>query len=118
MPVPAGQINQQYYNEHIIYNPTFFPALALNNPLAYFEPAPHANLADPELRGGRRQAGDNPGAVQFNSSAAPMTAAWGPRTRGGQALNGPVAGSPNDVLAFGYYGPTKTRARRAPTASI
>ncbi len=43
----VGAINQQYYNGHIIYNPTFFPQLAANNPLAYMEPNPRANLADP-----------------------------------------------------------------------
>ena len=31
-----GAINQQYYNNYIIYNPTFFPTLAASNPTAFF----------------------------------------------------------------------------------
>ncbi|MEJ1965517.1 MAG: TonB-dependent receptor [Gammaproteobacteria bacterium] len=109
---PAGQINQQYYNEHIVYNPTFFPTLALNNPLAYFEPGPHANLADPSCAAvvGQRV---NTQALfdQFVRCAGNSSA--GAASSGGQALNGPVAGSSNDVLAFGYYGQQNAGSTRA-----
>jgi iron complex outermembrane receptor protein len=109
---PAGQVNQQYYNAHIIYNPTFFPALARNNPLAYFEPAPHANVADPNCAAvvGRKvttQALFNQLLQCANDSSV------GAANAGGQALNGPVAGSPNDVLAFGYYGQQNAGSTRA-----
>lgn len=109
---PAGQINQQYYNAHIIYNPTFFPTLALDNPLAYFEPEPHANLADPNCaavvgkRVNTQVLFDQLVRCANNSSAGAANA-------GGQALNGPVAGSPNDVLAFGYYGQQNAGSTRA-----
>src|SRR5580698_9074118 len=40
-------INSQVYNGHIIYNPTFFPQLALNNPYAYYTPTLTGNLKNP-----------------------------------------------------------------------
>ncbi|MEJ0038323.1 MAG: TonB-dependent receptor [Gammaproteobacteria bacterium] len=109
---PAGQINQQYFNEHIIYNPTFFPTLALSNPLAYFEPEPHANLADPDCAAvvGRRV---NTQALFDQLVRCAGNSSVGAANAGGQALNGPVAGSPNDVLAFGYYGQQNAGSTRA-----
>jgi iron complex outermembrane receptor protein len=99
---PAGQINQQYFNGHLIYNPTFFPELALNNPLAYFEPIPRANLADPNCAAvvGQRVVTQ----TQFNQFVqCANNSLNGPPSANGQSLTGAI-GSPNDVLAFGYYG--------------
>ena len=108
----SGAINQQFYNDHIIYNPTFFPALALNNPLAYFEPFPHANVSDPNCAAvvGKKivtQALYN----QFVQCASDSSG--GPARSGGQTLNGQVAGSPNDVLAFEYFGQQNAGSTRA-----
>jgi iron complex outermembrane receptor protein len=43
----VGAINQQYYNKYIIYNPALFPALAANNPTAFFGNFPDINTANP-----------------------------------------------------------------------
>lgn len=109
---PAGQINQQYYNAHIIYNPTFFPTLALDNPLAYFEPEPHANLTDPNCAAvvGKRV---NTQVLFDQLVRCANNSSVGAANAGGQALNGPVAGSPNDLLAFGYYGQQNAGSTRA-----
>lgn len=42
----APAINQQIYNSQIIYNPAYFPALAANNPIAFFGNFPDINLAN------------------------------------------------------------------------
>jgi iron complex outermembrane receptor protein len=42
----AAAINQQIYNKFIIYNPTYFPTLAANNPLAFFGNFPNINLSN------------------------------------------------------------------------
>lgn len=108
---PAGQINQQYYNGHIIYNPTFFPALAQNNPLAYFEPNPRANLADPNCAAvvGRRVVTQ----TQFDQFVqCANNSLNGVPSANGQSLTGAI-GSPNDVLAFGYYGQQNAGSTRA-----
>jgi iron complex outermembrane receptor protein len=101
----AGAINEQYFNSYIIYNPTFFPNLAANNPLAYFEPFPRANLADPSCAAvaGKKvntQALFNDFVQCANDTPAGSAAS----IASGSALNGQVAGSPNDVLAFEYFG--------------
>lgn len=101
----AGAINEQYFNNYIIYNPTFFPQLAQNNPLAYFEPFPRANLADPNCAAvvGKRVTTQ----ALFNSfvqCASDTPAGSAASIASGSALNGQVAGSPNDVLAFEYFG--------------
>lgn len=43
--VPA--INQQIYNSQIIYNPTYFPTLAADNPVAFFGEFPTINQGNP-----------------------------------------------------------------------
>ncbi|HTY92465.1 MAG TPA: TonB-dependent receptor [Steroidobacteraceae bacterium] len=40
---PTAAINQQVYNPYIIYNPTYFPQLAANNPVAFFGNFPTIN---------------------------------------------------------------------------
>ncbi|HTT01029.1 MAG TPA: TonB-dependent receptor [Steroidobacteraceae bacterium] len=42
-----GAINQQYYNNYIIYNPMYFPTLAPNNPVAFFGNFPTVDLTNP-----------------------------------------------------------------------
>ncbi len=44
---PFQAVNQQYYNQYIIYNPTLFPALAANNPTAFFGNFPTVNQSIP-----------------------------------------------------------------------
>ncbi len=101
----AGAINEQFFNSYVIYNPTFFPQLALNNPLAYFEPRPRANLSDPNCAAvvGKRittQALFN----QFVQCASDTPVGSAASLASGSVLSGQVAGSPNDVLAFEYFG--------------
>ncbi len=40
---PVAAINQQIYNSQIIYNPSLFPTLAANNPVAFFGEFPTIN---------------------------------------------------------------------------
>ncbi len=101
----AGAINEQYFNNYIIYNPTFFPKLALNNPLAYFEPYPRADLADANCAAvvGKRvttQALFD----DFVQCASDTPAGSAASLASGSVLNGQVATNPNDVLAFEYFG--------------
>ncbi|HEY0341208.1 MAG TPA: TonB-dependent receptor, partial [Steroidobacteraceae bacterium] len=93
----VGAINQQYYNGHIIYNPTFFPQLAANNPLAYMEPNPRANLADPNCAAvvGKHVTTQ----ALYNSFVACAA-----DNSGGQSITGTTSTNPNDVLAVTYYG--------------
>lgn len=51
--VPA--INQQLYNSQIIYNPALFPALAANNPVAFFGDFPTINWNNPSCAAVRGQ---------------------------------------------------------------
>ncbi len=44
---PFQAVNQQYYNQYIIYNPSLFPALAANNPTAFFGNFPTVNQGIP-----------------------------------------------------------------------
>ncbi|MBL8550234.1 MAG: TonB-dependent receptor [Hyphomonadaceae bacterium] len=41
---PFQAVNQQYYNQYIVYNPTLFPQFAANNPVAFFGAFPTVNL--------------------------------------------------------------------------
>ncbi|MEJ0038321.1 MAG: TonB-dependent receptor [Gammaproteobacteria bacterium] len=93
----VGAINQQYYNEHLIYNPAFFPQLAANNPLAYMEMNPRANLADPNCAAVYQKKVTTQ--ALFNSYVACAN-----NNSGGQSITGTTSTNPNDVLAFTYYG--------------
>ena len=44
---PFQAVNQQFYNNYIIYNPTLFPTLAANNPTAFFGNFPTVNQSVP-----------------------------------------------------------------------
>lgn len=44
---PFQAVNLQYYNQYQIYNPTLFPALAANNPVAFFGAFPTVNQSNP-----------------------------------------------------------------------
>ena len=44
---PYQAINQGFYDNYIIYNPTYFPAKAANNPVAFFGDFPTVNNANP-----------------------------------------------------------------------
>jgi iron complex outermembrane recepter protein len=93
----TGAINAQVYNDHIIYNPTFFPQLALNNPYAYYTPTLTGNLANPNCAAaaGKRLTTQ----TLFNEYLA-CTSVSGP----GQTVSGATSMNPNDVLAFTYFG--------------
>ena len=93
----ASALNSQVWNAHIIYNPTFFPQLAANNPLAYFEPLPLANLSDPNCAAVYQkkvttQALYNDFLACSNDNA------------GGQTITGTTSTNPNDVIAYTYFG--------------
>ena len=49
-------INQQIYNSQIIYNPTYFPELAQNNPVAFFGDFPTINYSNPSCAAAQGQA--------------------------------------------------------------
>ena len=93
----AGAINAQVYNEHIVYNPTFFPQLAANNPYSYYTPTPTANLNDPNCAAvvGKRLTTQ----ALFNSFLACSN-----DNTGGQIVTGTTSANPNDVIAYTYYG--------------
>jgi iron complex outermembrane receptor protein len=90
-------INSQVYNGHIIYNPTFFPQLALNNPYAYYTPALTGNLQNPNCAAaaGKRLTTQ----TLFNEYLA-CTSVSGP----GQQVIGATSTDPNNVLAYTYFG--------------
>ncbi len=90
-------INAQVFNGHIIYNPTYFPQLALNNPYAYFTPTPTGNLKDPNCAAvaGKRVTTQ----ALFNDYLACSN-----DNTGGQLVSGATSTNPNDVLAYTYYG--------------
>lgn len=52
----VNAINQQIYNSQIIYNPTYFPTLAQNNPVAFFGDFPTINFNNPNCAAARGQA--------------------------------------------------------------
>jgi iron complex outermembrane receptor protein len=52
----VNAINQQIYNSQIIYNPTYFPTLAQNNPVAFFGDFPTINFSNPNCAAARGQA--------------------------------------------------------------
>lgn len=93
----VGAINQQYFNDHLIYNPTFFPDLAANNPLAYMEMNPRANLADPNCAAVYQKRVTTQ--ELFNAFVACAN-----NPSGGQSITGTTSANPNDVLAVTYYG--------------
>ncbi len=41
-------INQQYFNDYIVYNPSLFPDLASSNPMAFLGTFPQVNLDNPD----------------------------------------------------------------------
>jgi iron complex outermembrane receptor protein len=90
-------INSQVYNGHIIYNPTFFPQLALNNPYAYYTPTLTGNLKNPNCAAaaGKRLTTQ----TLFNDYLA-CTSVSGP----GQQVIGATSTDPNNVLAYTYFG--------------
>lgn len=86
---PFGAINQQYYNNHIIYNPALFPGLAANNPQAFFGNFPN-----------------------INTSNADCSAAYGKRVTT-QALFNNLLNCINAFGDGGLYGPPGTPANTA-----
>lgn len=90
-------LNSQVFNNHIIYNPTFFPQLALNNPYAYYTPARTGNVQNPNCGAvvGKRVTTQ----ALFNDYLA-CTSVSGP----GQQVIGATSINPNDVLAYTYFG--------------
>lgn len=94
---PAGAINAQVYNAHIIYNPTFFPQLARNNPYSYYTPKPTGNFSDPNCAAvaGKRITTQ----ALFNSFLACSN-----DNTGGQIVTGATSMNSNDVIAYTYFG--------------
>ena len=93
----AGAINAQVFNDHIVYNPTFFPQLAQNNPYSYYTPTPTANLNDPNCLAvvGKRLTTQ----ALYNSFLACSN-----DNTGGQIISGTTSSNPNDVIAYTYFG--------------
>lgn len=93
----AGAINAQVFNSHIIYNPTFFPQLAANNPYSYYTPTPTGNFKDPNCAAvyGKRITTQ----ALFNSYLACSN-----DNTGGQLITGATSSNPNDVIAYTYFG--------------
>lgn len=52
----VNAINQQIFNSQIIYNPTYFPELAQNNPLAFFGDFPTIDFSNPACAAAQGQA--------------------------------------------------------------
>jgi iron complex outermembrane receptor protein len=94
---PAGAINAQVFNAHIIYNPTFFPQLAQYNPYSYYTPNPTGNFNDPNCAAvyGKRITTQ----ALFNDFLACSN-----DNTGGQIVTGATSKNPNDVLGYTYYG--------------
>lgn len=89
----VGSINQGYNSNYIIYNPTYFPALATNNPVAFFGDFPQINQSDPNCAAVYNKKVTTQ--ALFNDMLSCVNAGNG----AGPLLGAPTT-NPNELLAF------------------
>lgn len=95
---PVAAVNTQLFNEHIIYNPTFFtPELVQGNALAYYVRTPLADLSDPNCA-----AVDNKHITTQELFNTYLKCSM--NNHNGQNIAGATSTDPDDVLFYTYHG--------------